>query len=268
MSTIREQDGWILVETPINNPKFKVLLLPGLMGSNLVFSKLMAEKNLADARIQLTAGNPPGFKGLPVPKGFDFSIESFAEIVEKLVEKDHFDLIVGHSFSGNILIEVAARNKFKGILMLISPSLERSAEWKDIQKLDGYSRKPIINGIIWAISYAMMKSVFAPHFNDPQELKDVTSDAKKNPRAYSRKTVIGYFDHIDKHGNLAKRLIKTNIPIYYVRGDKDDIVFSQENRTIIKSCKSIEIIEIPDARHFVMVDKPADIANLIIQILK
>ena len=119
----RERDGWQLVERPVDGAVRRVLLLPGLMGCDVVFTQLLAEPALAAAGVHAIAGNPPGFKGLPVARDFDFSIESYAALVEEIAAAEHFDVLVGHSYFANVLIEVAARGAYAGKLVLISPSL-------------------------------------------------------------------------------------------------------------------------------------------------
>lgn len=268
MNDTRKSNGWLLVEQKPENPKYKILLIPGLMGSDAVFSKLMKEEKLYDAGIQLMAGNPPGFKGQAVPQNFDFSIASYAELVETLAKAENINLIVGHSFGANVLIEVAARKKYTGKLMLISPSLDRESETKDMQLLDKLSRKKLLAGVIWQITYLTMKSVFAPYFDDKELLNTVVADAKKFPKAVGRQTFLGFFDHLDKHGDLAERLATTEVPVWYVRGTKDDVGFSEDQRGILGSCDLIQIHEITDAGHFAMCDKPAEVAQLIIEFLK
>jgi pimeloyl-ACP methyl ester carboxylesterase len=267
MSVTRERDGWLLVEQGPREARFRVLFLPGLQGSDLVFSKLMSLKSLDDAGVHLIAGNPPGFKGLPAPAGFDYSVEAYAGLVEALADAEKIDLIVGHSFAGNVLIEVAARGKYRGKLFMISPSLDRDAESKDLRGLDSMSRKPVMSGLYWWLTYKMMRSVFAPYFDDQELLAAVTADGKKIPRAVGRKILTGYFDHIDKHGNLARRLTETKVPVVYARGDKDDIGFTDAHRAELESNRLISLHTIPEARHFAMVDNPAGVAEVIIETL-
>jgi pimeloyl-ACP methyl ester carboxylesterase len=268
MNNTRKSNGWLLVEQKPENPKYKVLLIPGLMGSDTVFSKLMNEQKLHDTDVHVIAGNPPGFKGQPVSSDFDFSIESYAKLVETLAKAEKIDLIVGHSFGANVLIEVAAREKYKGKLMLISPSLDRESETKDMQLLDKLSRKKLLAGVIWQITYMTMKSVFAPYFDDKELLNTVVADAKKIPKSVGRKTFLGFFNYLDNHGDLAERLAITKVPVYYVRGGKDNIGFTESQREILDSRDLIQIHDIADAGHFAMCDQPAKVAQLIIELLK
>jgi len=268
METKTTNPDWELVQVAPTAPRFTVLFLPGLLGSDQVFSKLMQSHFFAGKDIRLIAGNPPGFKGLPTPDGFDFSIESFAVLYEDLAKAEKVDLMVGHSYSGNLLIEVAARKNFKGKLMLISPSLYRKAETNELLMLDSFSRKKLLSGIIWWLSYQMMASVFKPYFTDKAELALAVKNGTKIPRPVARKVLLQYFNHLDKHQNLAKRLTTTSIPVCYLRGSLDDIKFTEDDKKAILESKLVSYLEVEGARHFAMVDKPDEIARAIVDFLE
>lgn len=258
----RECAGWQLVEGPSSTTAVhKVLLLPGLMGSDVVFAQLLAEPALAAASIRALAGNPPGFKGLPAPRDFEFTIEGYAELVENLAAAEDVGVILGHSYFANVLIEVAARGRYAGKLVLISPSLSRAAEAKDLRDLDRYSRNAVLRAPIWWLTYVMMKSVFKPYFQDPTMLAEVTAAARLIPANVARRTLLGFFDHLDRHGDLAARLATTRVPVRYLRGDGDDIGFSADQRATLARNPLIAVHEIPGARHFAMCDQPAAVAE-------
>lgn len=267
MTNGRNTAGWLVFDQIPANPKFKVLLIPGLMGSDFVFSKLMKQSSLESAGVHLTAGNPPGFKGNPLPQNFDFRISSYAELVESVCEAEKIDLVLGHSFGANILIEVAFRRKYKGKLMLISPSLNRDAETKDMKMLDKYSRKKLLKGLIWTLTYSSIKSAFAPYFKDAEDLATVVKEAKLIPKNIAAEIFLGYFDYLIENGDLAERLITTTVPVYYLRGEKDDIGFTKENKDTLAKSNLLSLYEIPEAHHFAMADKPAEVARLMIQML-
>jgi pimeloyl-ACP methyl ester carboxylesterase len=267
MSTQRQKDGWLLVEETPDTVRHRALLIPGLQGSDRGFSRLLVEPALSAAGVQVIAGNPPGFKGQPVPAGFDFTVEAFAQLVERLAEAEKIDLMVGHSFGANVLIEVAARGTFAGKLLLISPSLDRQAESKDLKSLDGMSRTPLLRSVIWWVTYQMMKSVYAPYIDDPALLAGLVEDGRRIPRDVGRRVLTGYFDHLDRHGSLLPRLATTRVPVAYVRGDRCDIGFTPAHRDGLAACPKISLHEIPGARHFAMVDKPAAVADVMVELL-
>ena len=264
----QQSRGWLLTKTEVNKVSHRVLLIPGLMGTDYVFSKLMNEKTLADNEIQLFAGNPPGFKGQPIPEGFGFSIQEYAQSVEDLCKNEKIDLILGHSFGANVLIEVSERNIFKGKLMLISPSLDRDAETKEMKMLDSMTRKPILSSIMWQLTYLSMKTAFAPYFKKEEELKKIVSEAKKAPIKIAKSIFIGYFDYISGGKNLLQKLSKSENNIYYLRGDGDDIIITDDYKKVLETSPNIKFFTIKNSTHFAMCDNPKDIAELILKQIK
>lgn len=260
----RQTNGWLLVEKPHEDSHFKVLLLPGLHGSDLVFKKLMKSKVTENTGIHFIAANPPGFKGLGVPPGFDFKVESFAYLYEQLAAAENIGMLVGHSFSANILIEIAARGNYKGKLVAISPSLYRTAETKDLLSLDSLSRKPLVSGVIWRLTYMMMDKVFKPYFNAKSELEEAVTAGRMIPIETARKTLTGYFDYLDENGTLTEKINKTRIPLWYVRGSMDDIRFTAKDQSGIMQSQFVHYEEIHGARHFAMIDRPDDVARVIL----
>ncbi|HST38643.1 MAG TPA: alpha/beta hydrolase, partial [Conexibacter sp.] len=140
----REAAGWSLLENAPQQPRRRVLMLPGLFSSALFFSDVLADEALAAAGVAAMAADPPGFAGNPAPDGFDHSIASYAALVEEFAAAESIDLIVGHSFSANVAIEIAARGRFTGKLLLLSPSLSREDEEDDLRSLDEASHAPVI----------------------------------------------------------------------------------------------------------------------------
>jgi pimeloyl-ACP methyl ester carboxylesterase len=265
MSITRECDGWQLVERLAEEgSRRRALLLPGLMGCDIVFTRLLAEPTLAAAGVQAIAGNPPGFKGLPVARDFDFSVDGYAELVEGIAAAERIDVILGHSYFANVLIEVAARGIYGGKLVLISPSLSRAAETKDLRDLDRFSRNRVLRAPIWWLTYLMMRSIFKPYFSDPGLLAEVTAAGRLIPRGVACRTLLGFFDHLDRHGDLASRLALTRVPVRYLRGSEDDIGFTGAHRATLGRNPLIEVHEIPGARHFAMCDQPTAVAAHVI----
>ena len=84
MNSTRTRDGWLLVEHPVTQPRARVLLLPGLLCTDLIFADMLDDPAMEQAGVQLVAGNPPGFKGQPASPGFDFRVETYAQMVEDL----------------------------------------------------------------------------------------------------------------------------------------------------------------------------------------
>ncbi len=265
----RFQNGWFLVENQPVKTKYRVLLLPGFLCTDVIYQDMLNDMALQAIGIQLVAGNPPGFKGLPVEKGFNFSIESYAREVCDLNELESYDLIVGHSFFANVLIEVAVNDRYQGPLMLLSPSFSRKSEDSDTRFYDRISRVPIIGQVGTLISYQMMYSSFEPFFIDEKKYKinDLVAEAQKTPKHVAQRLIQAFFNHIDSHGDLAKRLTRTDQPVMYVRGAGDLVKLLPKHRQELAIDPLITIKEIENSKHFVMIDHPRKINRLITKIL-
>jgi pimeloyl-ACP methyl ester carboxylesterase len=265
----REQKGWLLVENHPTAIQYKVLLLPGLLCTDLIYSDLLNDRNLADAGVKLIAANPPGFKGIPAKEGFDYSVESYAKEIESLSVLESFDLIVGHSFFGNVLIEVAARKNYSGKLILISPSLFRDAEGIDTRAMDHIGHIPLLGTFTMWASYQIMESFFEPYMTAEKQdwVKPMVAEARKTPPDVARRLVISFFDYIDQYGDLTERLTSAKTPVWYVRGDQDNIILSEEDRSRLKKSNNVIVKDIPEGKHFIMIDRPSEISDLIFNIL-
>jgi len=248
--------------------KYRVLLLPGFLCTDVVYRDMLDDPAPRKAGIQLVAGNPPGFKGLPVEKGFDFSIEDYAEAVCDLNDCEPYDLIVGHSFFANVLIEVAASDRYHGPLMLLSPSLSREAEDADTRFYDRISRIPLVCRIGTMISYQMLHASFAPYFIEEKKYKidGLVAEARKSPGCISRRLITSFFDHMDRR-NLASRLARTDQPVMYIRGADDPVRLLPAHRRRLSEAPRITIKEIKHSKHFVMIDHPGKLNQLIIEFL-
>ena len=227
MTTARERDGWWLVEEAADAVGHRVLLVPGFWGSDRIFAKLVEQPIWQAARVHLIAANPPGFKGSSVPDGFGFSIEAYAQSFESLCDVESIDLVVAHGFSANVGIEMAARGAYGGKLLLISPALSRTSEAKSVQKLDRHSRGRLLQSLAWSLAYSKLKSRTAPYLDDHELLDAYVEDAHRIDPQVARRVLLGYFDHLDRYGDLAKRLVTTKRPVYFVRGEHDHIGYSQ-----------------------------------------
>lgn len=265
MAVTRNVLGWNLVEGGDPHGKKTALLLPGLLCTDLIYKEMLEEPSMRGSGIRLLAANPPGFKGLPVPAGFDYKVESYAELLERLCQLVGVDLLVGHSYFGNVAIEVGARKSYAGDIMLISPSLYRMAEPNDTRTLDSMSRKPVLRGITWWATWLMLKSLFQPYFTPKaaDRLSAVVADAKRTPRPVARQLLLSLFNYIDFHSDLTSRVLLAPGHVWYVRGKQDNIEFAEAQRRQLTSHVKVRVVDIEGSRHFVMLDKPAEVNQLI-----
>lgn len=263
----RETAGWSVVENDPAQPRRRVLMLPGLFCSSAFFTDVLADEALATAGVAALAADPPGFAGRPAPEGFDYSIASYAALVEEFAAAESIDLIVGHSFSANVAIEIAARGNFGGKLLLLSPSLSREDEEDDLRSLDEASHAPVLGTLVWlgvkpTMAHGMRGRLPEARFDE------LIGEMKRNSRAASRAQVVGFFAHMAEHGGeLASRLATASTPVWLARGDRDEIGITDAELAILEAAPQVTLKTIPGAAHFSITDRPHAVAQLVLDLL-
>jgi pimeloyl-ACP methyl ester carboxylesterase len=263
----REVAGWKLLENDLELPGRRVLMLPGLFCSSAFYADVLADEALATGGVAALAADPPGFAGVPAPRGFDFSIASYAALVEQFAAAESIDLIVGHSFGANVGIEIAARGRFDGKLLLLSPSLSREDEEDDLRSLDDASHTPIIGTLVWLGINPTLKRGMRGRLPEDR-FDELLGEMKRNPRAVNRAQVVGFFEYIAMHGGeIASRLATASRPVWLGRGDRDEVGFSDTERSILEAAPQVTLKTIPGAAHFSITDTPHEVAQLVLDLL-
>jgi len=266
----RADYGWFFVENHPQDIKYEVLLLPGLFCTDVIFTDMLNDPSMENAGIHLVAADPPGFKGLPVDDEFEISIENYAILLEKLTQKENYDLIVGHSFFANVAIELGARSNYTGKIMLLSPTLYSDAEPFDVRLLDSMTRVPGIGYVSMQMTYQLLDTIFEPYLaQENQDKVDLlVKEAQKSQQDIIQKQLNAFFDHIETYENLTDRLLTANNRIINVIGTKDNIEFSDSSRKKLSGSKNITIKDIEKGKHFLMIDHPQKINSIIAEFLE
>lgn len=263
----RELHGWPVIENDVEHARRRVLMLPGLFCSAEFFTDLLVAPALQAAGISALAADPPGFAGVPAPDGFDFSIESYAALVEEFAAAASIDLIVGHSLCANVGIEIAARGRFGGRLLLLSPSLSREDEEDDLRSLDDASHTPVVGTLVWLGIKPTLKRGMRGRLPD-ERFDELLAEMKRNPRSANRAQVIGFFQHMATHGGeVASRLATASMPVWVGRGDRDEVGMTDTERAIIDAAPHVTLKTIPGAAHFSITDTPGRVAKLVVDLL-
>jgi pimeloyl-ACP methyl ester carboxylesterase len=244
----------------------RVLLTPGLFCSAAFFGEMLDEGSLDEAGVKALATTPPGFGGNPAPDGFDFSIESYAALYEEFAAEQSIDLIVGHSFSANVCIEIAARQNLGGPLMLLSPSLQAEDEEEDLRQLYEAGKTPVVGSLVWLWLPTSFKKSFKGELPEAH-YDELIAEMKRNPRHASRRQVNAFFAHVEKYGGIADRLAGAQSPVWLVRGDRDPIQDTEEEIATLEAAPMVQRKTIPDAAHFSITDNPAAVNALIAALL-
>jgi pimeloyl-ACP methyl ester carboxylesterase len=259
-------EGWDVIENEPVQASRRVLLTPGLFCTAGFFKDMLAEGSLDEAGVKALATTPPGFGGNPAPDDFDFSIESYAELYEMFADEESINLIVGHSLSANICIEIAARQNFSGPLMLLSPSLQAEDEEEDLRQLYETGKTPVVGSLVWLWLPTSFKKSFKDDLPEAN-CDELIAEMKRNPRHASRRQVNAFFAHVEKYGGIAERLAGAQSPVWLVRGDRDPIQDSEDEIATVEAAPMVERKTIPDAAHFSITDNPAAVNALIVELL-
>jgi pimeloyl-ACP methyl ester carboxylesterase len=263
----RELRSSPVLENAVEQPRWRVLMLPGLFCTAEFFTEVLAEPALRGAGVVAIAAEPPGFAGVPAPPGFDFSIEGYAALVEEFAAAESIDLIVGHSLCANIGIEIAARGRFDGKLLLLSPSLSREDEEDDLRSLNDASHTPVIGTLVWLGINPTLKHGMRGRLPDDR-FDELLAEMKRNPRSANRAQVIAFFEHIAANGGeVASRLATASTPVWVGRGDRDEVGMTEAEHAILEAAQHVTLKTIPGAAHFSITDTPDQVAQLVIDLL-
>jgi pimeloyl-ACP methyl ester carboxylesterase len=259
----REHLGWVLRDTGPEGASHTVLLLPGALATPAFYDDLLAQPTIRDAPIRFIATTLPGFGGTPPPD--DLSMESYAQLASRLVADLSCDVVVGHSLGANVAIELASTREFTGPLVLLSPSFSRKDESKFPRALDRLSR------VFGHLPYTLMLKAIGPAMKSglpPARREVLTNELKKNKPRFLRDQTHQYLAYLDRHGSLAKRFCESATQAWVVFGERDDIRIAPDERALLEAAPGISLIEIAEAGHFTLNQKPDVIADLVLQVVR
>ena len=259
----REWNGWELREAGPDAARRSALLLPGVLCTAAFYGDLLTDPRLVERGVGLVAATPPGFGGRPAPD--DVSIEGFARLTGELAGNIGCDVVVGHSFFANVAIEMAAAGLFSGPIVLLSPCFSREDEEKDFRQIDRISRVPGLGRLAWLLLPRMLNSSLRGRLPADRHA-DLIAEMRATDMAVCRRMARLYFDYLDRHGSVVPRLRASGVDAWVVRGDRDEIGLSEEERRDLEASPNVTMVTVPDAAHFVMTDQPAPTAGLIIDV--
>jgi len=252
-------DGWVVRESGASDAAHAVLLLPGALATALFYDDVLAEPALTEASVRFVATTLPGYGGTAAP--VDLTLENLARGAGKLAVDFGCDAVVGHSVGANVALEMAAAGEFAGTLVLLSPSFSRKDESKFPRALDRLGR------VFGHLPYTLMLKIIGPAMKGglPPERRDsLIAELKKNdPRVVRRSTRL-YLEYLDRHGSLVSRLCDSGVTAWVVFGERGDVGLSDDERRGLEACDQVTLVTIPDSGHFALNDKPARVAELML----
>ena len=263
--TTRRLSGqdWDIRESGPSNAERTVLLLPGGMCTAVFFEPIMDA--LVGAPVRVVAATLPGFGRTPHPA--DFSIENYASLAGQLAGDVRADIVGGHSLGGNVALEMAARGEFDGPVLLLSPTFSREDEAKELGVLDRLGAVPVVGQLAWLAMLKTMPKAMGKRFPAERRQALVADMANNDPR-FCRRGVRTYFEYLDAHGSLVPRLCQSGVKSYVVFGDNDEIGLTDEERSALENCMDVTLITVANATHGLIIEQPARIAELILELIE
>jgi pimeloyl-ACP methyl ester carboxylesterase len=264
MSTNEIHDGWDVRTSGPADADHTVLLLAGAMCTAVFFDDLVKEPKLSGAPIRLVAATVPGFGGTR-PLG-DLTMEDTARLAGQLATDLGCDAVVGHSFGGNIALEMVAAGEFPGPVALLEPAFSREDEFKEIRALDRIGRVPGLGHLAWVAAVKTigraMKGEFPPERHDA-----LVTEMKSNDPRVCRHQLRAYFEYLDRHGSLVPRLCDSGARAVVVFCDRSEVGLTKEERSGLEACPNVSMVDVSDSGHFVITDQPARTAELLLALL-
>ena len=239
-----------------------VLLIPGALASAIFYDDLVAEPKLVSASIRFLATTVPGFGRTPAPA--NVSVEEYARQAGALAQDLECDAVVGHSFGANVALEMAAAGEFSGPVVLLSPSFSREDESKFPRALDRLS------SLLGHFPYSLMLKIIGPAMKSglPPDRRDVLiAELRNNDPRFLRRHTRSYLEYLDRHGSLARRLCDSGAAAWVVFGEHDDVGLTDDERAVLEECPGATLVTIPDTGHFALNQKPAQVAEIVLDAL-
>lgn len=255
-------DGWDIRESGPADAQHTVLLFPGGMCTHVALEPIVAA--LAETPIRVVVATLPGFGRTAHPA--DLTVENYAALAGTLAADVGADVVGGHSLGGNVALEMAAAGRFDGRLLLLSPSFSREDEVKALGAMNSIGRVPGIGGAVWTAMLKLMPKAMRSKL--PEESAEaMVADMGNNDARFCRDIVAEYFRYLDRHGSLARRLCESGVRACVAFGDNDEIGLADEERRELEACPGVSLVTIADATHFMVVEQPARIAELIVEVV-
>ncbi|MFG2780516.1 alpha/beta fold hydrolase [Streptomyces prunicolor] len=241
----------------------RVLMIPGGMCTTEFYAEIMAEPALAE--LELTAVTMPGFGPTRAPA--DVTMDNYAQLLAGRAAEARSDVVVGHSLGANVAIEMAAAGLFTGPVVLLSPTFSRGDEATFLAVMDVLGRVPVLGGLVWSgmlklLPKAMKKDM--ARSLPPERAQALAEVLGSNDPATCRRIVRRYYEYLDRHRALVTRLCASGVPAWVVRGDHDEIGLTDAERDELAACPHIRMVTVPDAGHLLLVEQPAQVAEVVL----
>ena len=256
-------DGKVLRAGGADDPRYRVLCLPGGLCTAAFYDDLLATPALATGGIRAIATTLPGFGGVPFPPGFDASVEAHAAFAGNLARELGCDAVVGHSFGANVAIEMAAGGHFVGHLILLAPTFSPEDEMKGLEMFNRIGYVPVLRSLVTALLFRSFPKMLKGQVPDDR-VDRLAAEMASSDRSDIRTNLRRSYEHLYKHGTLAGRLCRSGAQAEVVFGEDDEVGMTPAERSALESCPTTRLHYVPDCGHMLPNQKPEWVAELIV----
>jgi pimeloyl-ACP methyl ester carboxylesterase len=254
--------GAVLRAGGSDDPRHRVLCLPGGLCTAPFYDDLLASPVLAAAGVRAFATTLPGFGNIPFPTGFDATPEAYAAYAGKLARDLSCDAVVGHSFGANIALEMAAGGHYEGPVFLLAPTFSAEDEMKGLETFNRIGYVPGLRTLVTALMFRSFPKMLRGGV-PANRVDKLAAEMASNDRKDIRITLRRSYQYMYRHGTLAGRLCESGVQAEVVFGEDDEVGLTPAERGTLESCPSVRLHFVADCGHMLMIQKPDWVAELI-----
>ena len=255
--------GKVLHAGGADDPRYRVLCLPGGLCTAAFYDDLLVTPALAAGGVRAFATTLPGFGGVPFPPGFDATPEAHAAYAAELARDLDCDAVVGHSFGANVALEMAAGGHFNGPLILLAPTFSAEDEMKGLETFNRIGYVPGLRALVTALMFRSFPKMLAGGVPDDR-VEALAAEMASNDRADIRTNLRRSYSYLYRHGTLAGRLCRSGVQAEVVFGEDDEVGVTPAERSALEACATTCLHFVPDCGHMLPNQKPEWVAELIV----
>jgi pimeloyl-ACP methyl ester carboxylesterase len=256
-------NGKILRAGGAEDPRHRVLCLPGGLCTAVFYDDVLATPVLAAGGVRAFATTLPGFGGVPFPAGFDASPEAHAAYAGELARDLGCDMVVGHSFGANIALEMAAGGHFDGPLILLAPTFSAEDEMRGLETFNRIGYVPGLRSLATALMFRSFPKMLRGHV--PEDAVDrLAAEMASSNRTDIRINLRRSYQYLYKHGTLAGRLCRSGVRAEVVFGEDDEVGMTAAERSTLEACPTTRLHLLPNCGHMLPNQRPDWVAELIV----
>ena len=256
-------NGKIVRAGGADDPRHRILCLPGGLCTAVFYDDLLAAPALAAGRVRAFATTLPGFGGVPFPAGFDASPEAHAAYAGELARDLGCDAVVGHSFGANVALEMAAGGHFDGPVILLAPTFSAEDEMKGLETFNRIGYIPGVRSLATALMFRSFPKMLKGHV-PADSVERLAAEMASSNRRDIRINLRRSYQYLYKHGTLAGRLCRSGVQAEVVFGEDDEIGLTPAERSTLEACPTTHLHFVPDCGHMLPNQKPEWVAELIV----